>query len=117
MAHSIWGAATGLLVSKDKGASWQPQGAVVNIWQGPFFGSNEKEMVVVGKDGVFMTQNSGETWTRSTGLKPKEGNYEFSPNWFGCYAWDPIEQNPLRVGHGKSVSTKSNPPMKCRLET
>jgi hypothetical protein len=86
------GSTTGLLVSKDKGASWQPQGAVANIWQGPFFGHNDKEMVVIGKDGVFMTQNSGETWTRSAGLKPKEGNYEFSPNWFGCYTWDPLNE-------------------------
>ena len=58
-AHYL-GTATGLLVSKDKGASWQPQGAAVNIWQGPFFGRDEKEMVVVGKDGVFITRNAGK---------------------------------------------------------
>jgi hypothetical protein len=87
-AHYL-GTATGLLVSKDKGATWQPQGAAVNIWQGPFFGHNEKEMVVVGKDGVFMTRSGGETWTQVAGLKSKAGNFAFSPNWFGCYAWDP----------------------------
>jgi hypothetical protein len=39
--------------------------------------------VAVGKDGVFTTKNAGATWTHAAGLKPKEGNYVFSPNWFG----------------------------------
>jgi hypothetical protein len=88
-AHYL-GTATGLLVSKDRGATWQTQGTTVNIWQGPFFGRDEKEMVIVGKDGVFMTRNAGETWTQVAGLKSKAGNFSFSPNWFGCYAWDPV---------------------------
>src|SRR5439155_8846682 len=88
-AHYL-GSATGLLVSKDKGASWQQQGSTVSIWQGPFFGHDQKEMVVVGKDGIFMTKNAGEAWTHAAGLKPKEGGFVFSPNWFGCYAWDPV---------------------------
>ena len=24
-------------------------------------------------------------------LKPKEGGFVFTPNWFGCYAWDPLK--------------------------
>src|SRR5262249_16644200 len=47
------GTATGLLVSKDEGATWQVQGAAVNVWQGPFFGAIEREMLFVGKDGAF----------------------------------------------------------------
>ena len=82
------GTAKGLLVSQDKGAHWQSQGTAVNIRQGPFFGQDEKAMVVVGKDGVFMAKTAGETWNHLAGLKPKEGNYVSSPNWFGCYAWD-----------------------------
>ena len=66
------GTTNGLLVSKDKGASWQPQGAAANVWQGPFFGHDEKDIVVVGKDGVFISKNAGETWTRAAGLKSKE---------------------------------------------
>ena len=86
------GTTNGLLVSKDKGASWQPQGAAVNVWQGPFFGHDEKDIVVVGKDGVFISKNAGETWTRAAGLKSKEGGFVFTPNWFGCYAWDPVNR-------------------------
>jgi photosystem II stability/assembly factor-like uncharacterized protein len=106
-AHYL-GSATGLLVSKDKGASWQSQGAAVNIWLGPFFGRDEKGMVVVGKDGVFMTKNAGEDWTRVADLKPKERGFLFTPNWFGCYAWDP-------VNHFLYVSAMGNPVFRLKL--
>jgi hypothetical protein len=105
------GTATGLLVSKNKGASWQPQGATVNIWQGPFFGHDEKEMMIIGSDGIFMTKTAGESWMHVADLKTKEGNFAFSPNWFGCYAWDPVNNilyasamgNPVyRMELGKS---------------
>ncbi len=88
-AHYL-GTATGLLVSQDQGASWRSQGAEVNIWQGPYFGHDEKEMAVVGKAGVFITTNAGQTWTKAADLKPQAGGFVFSPNWFGCYAWDPV---------------------------
>jgi hypothetical protein len=107
-AHYL-GTATGLLVSKDQGASWQSQGTAVNIWQGPFFGRGEKDMVVVGNDGVFLTHNAGETWTRTTGLKPNEGNFAFGPNWFGSYAWDP-------VNHILYASAMGNPVYALELE-
>jgi photosystem II stability/assembly factor-like uncharacterized protein len=87
---SYLGSTNGLIVSKDLGATWHPQGAPVNIWQGPFFGRDEKEILIVGKDGAFITRNAGEAWTRVAGLKPKEGGFVFTPNWFGCYAWDPV---------------------------
>jgi photosystem II stability/assembly factor-like uncharacterized protein len=89
-AHYL-GTTNGLLVSKNRGASWQHHGAAVNIWQGPFFGRDASEMLVVGKDGVFTTKDTGKTWTRAAGLKPKEGGFVFTPNWFGCYAWDPLK--------------------------
>ena len=84
------GGTNGLVISSDLGASWQAQGAAVNIWQGPFFGRDEKEMLVVGKDGAFITRNAGEAWKQVASLKPKERGFVFTPNWFGCYAWDPV---------------------------
>jgi hypothetical protein len=84
------GCTNGLLVSKDLGMSWQGQGAPVNIWQGPFFGRDERQIVVVGKDGIFRTADGGATWKQAASLKPKEGDFLFTPNWFGCYAWDPV---------------------------
>ena len=62
----------------------------MNVWQGPFFGRDEKDMLVVGKDGVFVTKDSGASWRRVASLKSKESGFVFSPNWFGCYAWDPV---------------------------
>jgi photosystem II stability/assembly factor-like uncharacterized protein len=108
-AHYL-GSASGLIRSKDKGASWQEQGAAVSIWQGPFFGRDEKEILVIGKDGVLMTKNAGETWKLAAGLKPKEGGFVFSPNWFGCYAWDPVS-NILYA------SSMGNPVYKIELRT
>jgi hypothetical protein len=87
------GTATGLLVSKDKGASWQLQGASLNIYQGPFFGADEKAMVVVGLQGVYKSTNAGAAWTKVAPICPPiAGNtfYTFEPSWFGCYSWDPI---------------------------
>lgn len=106
-AHYL-GGTNGLIVSKDLGASWRAQGAGVNIWQGPFFGRDEKEMLVVGKDGAFVTKNAGETWTRAANLKPKERGFVFTPGWFGCYAWDPVN-NILYV------SAMANPVFKLQL--
>jgi photosystem II stability/assembly factor-like uncharacterized protein len=88
-AHYL-GSANGLLVSKDLGATWKEQGTTVNVWLGPFFGRDEKEMVVAGKDGVFLTKDAGATWKKATALKPGARGFAFSPNWFGCYAWDPV---------------------------
>lgn len=88
-AHYL-GGTNGLIVSKDKGATWQEQGSPVNIWQGPFFGRDENEMLVVGTAGAFMTKDAGRNWKQVAPLKPKERGFVFSPNWFGCYAWDPV---------------------------
>lgn len=45
---------------------------------------------LIGHDSVFMTKTAGEIWVHVADLKPKEGNFAFSANWFGCYTWDPV---------------------------
>ncbi|MDB6033047.1 MAG: BNR/Asp-box repeat protein [Verrucomicrobiales bacterium] len=102
------GSTNGLLVSRDLGANWKEQGTAVNIWQGPFFGRDEKEILVVGKDGIFVTRNGAENWKRVAALKKKESGFLFIPNWFGCYAWDPVN-NILYV------SAMGNPVYKLQL--
>lgn len=84
------GTDNGLLVSKDKGATWEAQGGAVSIRLGPFFGADESNMVVVGPQGIFRTTDAGKTWTKAADLKPAEKGYDFSTTWFGCYAWDPV---------------------------
>jgi photosystem II stability/assembly factor-like uncharacterized protein len=88
-AHYL-GATNGLIVTRDRGLSWRLQGAPVNLWQGPFFGQTEREIIVIGMEGIFVTRDAGETWKRLTALKSKETGFLFTPNWFGCYAWDPV---------------------------
>jgi photosystem II stability/assembly factor-like uncharacterized protein len=97
------GLAAGLLVSRDKGATWQPQGAAVSIWLGPFFGSGETDMVVVGEGGVHETRDAGKSWSRLAGLKPNAAGFSFGPKWFGCYAWDPIHRVVYASAMGSPV--------------
>jgi len=106
-AHYL-GTETGLLVSRDDGATWGTQGKPVDIWLGPFFGADEKEMVIVGKQGAFRTRNAGEIWTELAPLKPKEKGFLFTPNWFGCYAWDPVHNDLY-------VSAMGNPVYRLKL--
>jgi hypothetical protein len=42
------------------------------------------------------------------GLKPKEGNYTFNSNWFGCYTWDPVH-------HVLYASAMGNPVYRLEL--
>jgi photosystem II stability/assembly factor-like uncharacterized protein len=97
------GTEKGLLVSKDKGATWQAQGAPVDIFQGPFFGSDQKEMMVVGESGIHLTKDAGATWRRVADLKPKEQDFLFTADWFGCYAWDPVNQLVYASSMGNPV--------------
>ena len=76
----------GILVSKDKGATWAPQGVAVSAWFGPFFGKDEKHMVVVGKAGFHETTDGGETWNAVA--HPPDVK-DFNGPWFPNYAWDP----------------------------
>lgn len=107
-AHYL-GGTNGLIVSRDQGLTWREEGSAVNIWQGPFFGRDEKEMLVVGKDGAFITRDAGATWKLAAALKSKGPGFHFTPNWFGCYAWDP-------VNHLLYASSMANQVFKLELE-
>jgi photosystem II stability/assembly factor-like uncharacterized protein len=104
------GTAAGLLVSQNQGATWQTQGAPVKIQQGPFFGADERTMMALGSDGALLTEDAGQNWTRVAGLKPNERGqgFSFATKWFGCYAWDPVN-NILYA------STMGNPAFKLQL--
>jgi hypothetical protein len=80
----------GLIVSKDKGATWAVQGEAVDIWQGPFFGADEKTIVAAGPKGVFKTTDAGAKWTKISDLHPPGKSYTFHTKWFGTHTWDPV---------------------------
>jgi len=76
----------GLVVSKDKGATWEAQGTNLEIWVGPYFGKDENQIMVANHKGVYLTSDAGKTWTQSAEL-PKDPKYD--PEIFGGFAWDP----------------------------
>ena len=84
---AYWASAEGLLRSSDKGVTWSVLGNPVECSYGPYFGKDEKYIVVVGKDGFFETANGGEKWEHAAPLPPE---YKVTiPGWFLNFAWDP----------------------------
>ena len=82
----------GLIASSDAGATWQIQGESVDLWQGPFFGADEKTMVAAGPQGIYKTTTAGKNWTKVSGLRPNVNqNFSFATKWFGSYSWDPVK--------------------------
>ena len=99
-----WATEKGLLASKDKGATWAIQGQAVNAGWGPYFGKDEKHIVVVGKNGIMETTNGGGTWQPAAALpdvfkKDGLGN----PGWFLNFAFDPVNNILYVSSMGKAT--------------
>ncbi|MDQ3003614.1 MAG: hypothetical protein M3Y08_20450 [Fibrobacterota bacterium] len=84
------GAATGLWVSSDKGATWTKQGASIEICQGPYFGADENTMVIANTQGIYKSTNAGTAWTNVAGLPTPFSGNTFDPLWFAGFSWDPV---------------------------
>jgi hypothetical protein len=84
-----WVGERGLLVSKDKGASWSLQGKAVAAAWGPYFGKDEKQIVVAGKGGLEETLDGGETWSVVAPL-PEPFKNPPGPGWYLNLAFDPV---------------------------
>lgn len=85
--RAYWTSAEGLLASRDQGRTWAVQGEPVECSYGPYFGRDERHIVVVGKQGFFETEDAGGKWNRVAPLPP-----DFSvsmPGWFLTFGWDP----------------------------
>jgi photosystem II stability/assembly factor-like uncharacterized protein len=81
----------GLLVSKDKGATWEVQGGPIAAGAGPYFGKDEKNIMVVTREGLKTTDDGGANWTLAAPFPA--GGYDFSPDgWFANFAWDPVHE-------------------------
>jgi hypothetical protein len=80
-----WLTEKGLIVSKDKGATWAAQGGAVSAWFGPYFGKDEKHLVVFGKDGFSESTDGGETWKVAAPPPTEKG---MTDKWFSNVAWD-----------------------------
>jgi hypothetical protein len=113
----FWTSKQGLLVSKDKGATWQVQGALVEMSAGPYFGKDEKNLVVAGVNGLLKSADAGETWKLAAPY-PDKMKYE-ARGWFGNFAWDSVNdilyasvmgQPAFRWEPEATPSTKSEAP-------
>lgn len=84
-----WVGQNGLLVSKDRGATWAAQGQPVQAAWGPYFGKDEKHVVVAGKGGIMETTDGGQTWSLVAALPDP---YKSPPGsgWFLNLAFDPV---------------------------
>jgi hypothetical protein len=84
-----WLGEKGLLVSKDKGATWVVAGPVPKgACLGPMFGADESRMMVVSPDGFFETRDGGKTWMLAAPLAPKIKVQKYGQ--WANYAWDPV---------------------------
>jgi photosystem II stability/assembly factor-like uncharacterized protein len=84
-----WVGQKGLLVSKDQGATWAVQGQPVAAAWGPYFGKDEKHIVVAGKNGIMETTDGGEKWSTVTPL-PDAFKKPPGPGWYLNVAFDPV---------------------------
>jgi hypothetical protein len=90
----------GLLVSRDKGASWETQGLALEIWVGPYFGDDESQMMVANKQGVFLTSDAGANYTK---VAPLPADPQYDPQIWGGFAWDPKGKALYAAAVGKPL--------------
>jgi hypothetical protein len=83
--RGYWLTDKGILVSKDKGATWAPLAGAVSGWFGPYF-KDENNFVVFGKEGFLETLDGGETWRVAAPPPAEKG---MTDKWFSNVAWDP----------------------------
>ena len=105
----------GLSVSKDKGATWVLYGTPVNISgmqkkfrsHGPFFGVDERHIVLVGWDGVFQTTDGGAHWIKVAPF-PEEIPHPPAKSGSESFAWDPVHNIVY-------ASARNAPAVYCQL--
>jgi len=108
-----WVCKEGLLVSKDRGVTWETQGKPIESAWGPFFGKTERQISVVGRvgaeSGFWRTDDGGENWKLAAPFPKfeKENAPDWTPSkqwaagWFTNFGWDPIGDiyYASRMGH------------------
>lgn len=87
--NGYWLGDHGLLVSRDRGATWKviaplPEGATV----GPIFGKDERHLVVGAPSGLYESTNAGKTWALAAPLAPEITVLKYGR--YATYGWDPI---------------------------
>jgi photosystem II stability/assembly factor-like uncharacterized protein len=66
-----WLTSEGLIVTRDKGATWKKIGDVKDGRYGPIFGKDAKHMFVLTKAGIIESTDGGATWSKP--MSPPDG--------------------------------------------
>ncbi len=88
-----WTVQSGVIVSTDGGKTWRHTGGKLNgaLW-GPYFGNEERQMMVVTRDGFWATADGGKQWVKLADPHvPGEGPFSKSYNVVhptACFGWD-----------------------------
>jgi hypothetical protein len=102
-----WGGEQGMLVSDDAGKTWSLQGTKLPmIRQGPMFGADANEMVVVTEDGVYRTTDGAKNWKKLCELyrDPTAWRSKLGPAWLRhSYAWDHRRNTLYAAGMAGSI--------------
>ena len=62
------------MVTRDRGRSWEVMGQPIqDLLYGPFFGKDEKSMMVVTKSGFHVTTDAGKDWKKVADMMIPEG--------------------------------------------
>lgn len=86
----------GLMVNKDKGKTWTKLAIPSQCGWGPFFGKDEKQMMIAGPEGFFTSADGGQTWKNVAPLPEKKEVwpwpevYDGNNGWSMACGWDPI---------------------------
>jgi photosystem II stability/assembly factor-like uncharacterized protein len=87
---AYWLGREGLLVSKDRGATWNVQGKPIAATIGPMIDPrNGKRFAVAGVKGIARSNDGGETWNTVVTALPK-GFTMPRAGWYSNVAWDPV---------------------------
>lgn len=91
--HFYWTTAQGLISSTDQGKTWKMVGdPLADALYGPYFGKDQNHMMLVSKDGFFITKDSGKTWEKQLDYfnvpdSNRDGTYNvMHPT--NSYGWD-----------------------------
>jgi photosystem II stability/assembly factor-like uncharacterized protein len=88
--RTYWLASEGLIVSRDKGATWKQVGAPVSAGWGPLFGKNARHIVLGDYKGFLQSNDGGKTWARIASWPPFKGGLTVTlPGEYQSVAWDP----------------------------
>lgn len=89
---TYWASHAGLLVSKDKGATWKAIDAPPHSVTGPYFGKDEKHLIVANAEGLHESLDEGATWKLAAKLPAKYQSRQDKPTSanYANHAYDPI---------------------------